>query len=212
MRLKPIGRAVIAPVLLAFGLAVLQPLAGQGPALNPALPLTHIDNGPNSARAQQQHYVVLVSLDGFRWDYAKRDNATHLLALGKRGAWAPEGMLPSYPSLTFPNHFTLVTGLYPEHHGLVANSFFDPDRQARYSMSDTKAVTDGTWYSGTPLWSLAESQGMRSACIFWPGSEAKIAGFRPTWYAQFDNKTQATPAVQQARSDDAVALFRLPAE
>src|ERR1017187_3270437 len=92
MRLKPIGRVVIAPVLLAFGLAVLQPLAGQGPALNPALPLTHIDNGPNSARAQQQHYVVLVSLDGFRWDYAKRDNATHLLALGKRGAWAPEGM------------------------------------------------------------------------------------------------------------------------
>jgi predicted AlkP superfamily pyrophosphatase or phosphodiesterase len=212
MRLKAIGRAVIASVLTVIALAAIQPLAGQAPAFSPALPLVHVDNGPNSTRAQQQHYVVLVSLDGFRWDYAKRDNATHLLALGKRGAWAPEGMLPSYPSLTFPNHFTLVTGLYPEHHGLVANSFLDPDRQARYSMSDTKAVTDGTWYSGTPLWSLAESQGMRSACIFWPGSEAKIAGFRPTWYAQFDNKTQATPEVQRARIDDAVALFHLPAE
>jgi predicted AlkP superfamily pyrophosphatase or phosphodiesterase len=121
-------------------------------------------------------------------------------------------MLPSYPSLTFPNHFTIVTGLYPENHGLVANSFLDPERQARYSMSDAKAVTDGTWYSGTPLWSLAEGQGMRTACIFWPGSEAKIAGFRPAWYAQFDSKTQATPAVQQARIDDTVALLRLPAE
>ncbi len=72
---------------------------------------------------------MLVSLDGFRWDYAVRDNATHLLALGKQGVWAPDGMFPSYPSLTFPNHFTIVTGLYPEHHGLVANSFFDPARQ-----------------------------------------------------------------------------------
>jgi alkaline phosphatase D len=120
-------------------------------------------------------------------------------------------MLPSYPSLTFPNHFTIVTGLYPEHTGLVANSFLDTTRDARYSMSDPKAVTDGSWYSGTPLWSLAESQGMRTASIFWVGSEAKIAGFRPSWYAQFDDKTQATPAVQQARIDDTIALLQLPA-
>lgn len=212
MRLKAMGRTVLASVLLVLGLAAAPSLAGQGAAFNPALPLTHVDNGPNSAKAQNQHYVVLVSLDGFRWDYAKRDNATHLLALGKQGVWAPEGMLPSYPSLTFPNHFTIVTGLYPEHHGLVANSFLDPAREARYGMSDPKAVTDGTWYSGTPLWSLAESQGMRAACIFWPGSEAEIAGFRPSWYAKFDNKTQATPEVQQARIDDAVALLRLPVE
>ncbi len=127
--------------------------------------------------------MVLVSLDGFRWDYARVDGATHLLALGKKGVWAPEGMLPSYPSLTFPNHFTIVTGLYPEHHGLVANNFYDETKQARYSISDPKAVTDGSWYSGVPLWSLAESQGMRTACLFWPGSEAEIAGHRPTWYA-----------------------------
>ena len=159
---------------------------------NPALPLIHIDNGVNSAHAQAQHYVVLVSLDGFRWDYAQRDGAIHLLALGKQGVWAPKGMLPSYPSLTFPNHYTIVTGLYPEHHGLVANSFYDEARQARYAMSDANAVRDGTWYSGTPLWSLAESQGMRTASLFWVGSEAKIAGFRPTWYAQFDSKIETT--------------------
>jgi predicted AlkP superfamily pyrophosphatase or phosphodiesterase len=178
--------------------------------LNPALPLVHIDNGPNSAAARKAHYIVLVSLDGFRWDYARRDGAAHLLAIARKGVWAPEGMLPSYPSLTFPNHFTIVTGLYPEHHGLVANSFYDETRHARYSLADAKAVTDGTWYSGVPLWSLAESQGMRTACLFWPGSEAEIAGHRPTWYARFDSKTEATSPVLKARTDDLLALLRLP--
>jgi predicted AlkP superfamily pyrophosphatase or phosphodiesterase len=178
--------------------------------LNPALPLVHVDHGPNSEAARKAHYLVLVSLDGFRWDYAKRDGATHLLALGKAGVWAPEGMLPSYPSLTFPNHFTIVTGLYPEHHGLVANSFYDETKQAHYGISDAKSVSDGSWYSGVPLWSLAESEGMRTACLFWPGSEAEIAGQRPSWYAHFDTKTAATDAVQQARTDNAVALLKLP--
>ena len=118
--------------------------AGQGFRSCAALPVIHVDNGPNSEAAQKAHYVVLVSLDGFRWDYARRDDATHLLALGKKGVWAPEGMMPSYPSLTFPNHFTIVTGLYPEHHGLVANNFYDPAKNARYAISDPTAVTDGT--------------------------------------------------------------------
>jgi alkaline phosphatase D len=183
-----------------------QPIAGG----NPALPLVHIENGQNSPAARQAHYVVLVSLDGFRWDYAKRDNALNLLALGKRGVWAPEGMIPSYPSLTFPNHFTIVTGLYPEHHGLVANTFYDETKHARYAISDPNVVRDGSWYSGVPLWSLAEAQGMRAACLFWPGSEAEIAGHRPTWYAEFDNKTQASDGVEQARIDDAVALLKMP--
>ena len=204
-------RVLVATALLALTVVAPHPAAGQGTGFNPALPLVHVDNGSNSAHAQAQHYVVLVSLDGFRWDYAKRDNAIHLLALGKRGVWAPDGMLPSYPSLTFPNHFTIVTGLYPEHHGLVANSFLDPARGKRYSISNPEAVTDSSFYSGTPLWSLAESQGMHAACIYWPGSEAQIAGFRPSWYAQFD-KTESTPEVQQARIDDAVALLRLPAD
>jgi len=202
-------RAIVAPVLLALALAAPHSIVGQGTGFNPALPLIHVDNGANSPHAQAQHYVVLVSLDGFRWDYAKRDNAIHLLALGKRGVWAPEGMLPSYPSLTFPNHFTIVTGLYPEHHGLVANSFLDPASGKRYSIGNSQAVTDSSFYSGTPLWSLAESQGMHAACLYWPGSEAKIAGFRPSWYAQF-SKTESTAEVQQARIDDAVALLRLP--
>jgi len=89
-------------------------------------------------------------------------------------------MIPAYPSLTFPNHYTLVTGLYPEHHGIVGNQFYDPARKERYTYTDPKTATDGSWYGGTPLWSLAEKQGMRTACFFWPGSEAEIAGARPS--------------------------------
>ncbi|MGA2250848.1 ectonucleotide pyrophosphatase/phosphodiesterase [Terracidiphilus sp.] len=207
MQIRSTGRLL----LFFFSLAFCGAALAQQPDLNPALPLTHTENGPNSPAAQKAHYLVLVSLDGFRWDYAERDRATNLLALGKQGVWAPQGMLPSFPSLTFPNHYTIVTGLYPEHHGLVANSFYDEQKQARYAINNSVAVTDGSWYSGVPLWSLAESQGMRTACLFWPGSEAKIADYRPTWYATFDGKTEATDAVEQARIDDAVALLKLPA-
>jgi predicted AlkP superfamily pyrophosphatase or phosphodiesterase len=209
MAFRTRGRGFLLLFALVLGLAAsVRPACAQD--FNSALPLVHVDNGDNSGAAQKAHYLVLVSLDGFRWDYAKRDGATHLLALGRKGVWAPEGMLPSYPSLTFPNHFTIVTGLYPEHHGLVANNFYDESKQARYGISDPKAVTDGTWYTGVPLWSLAESQGMRAACIFWPGSEAEIAGHRPTWYARFDSKTEATDPVLQARLDDLLALLHMP--
>jgi predicted AlkP superfamily pyrophosphatase or phosphodiesterase len=212
MQFRALRYFALAAFLIAFGLAVTpQFSAGQRAHFNPALPLTHVENGPNSDWAQNQHYLVLVSLDGFRWDYAKRENATHLLALGKQGVWAPEGMMPAYPSLTFPNHFTIVTGLYPEHHGIVANNFLDPARGARYSYTDPKSVSDGWWYGGVPIWSLAESQGMRTAVLLWPGSEAKVAGFRPSYYAHFDGATQASPQAEQARIDDTVALLHLPA-
>lgn len=210
MRFRVLKKAEFALIALALALPSTgqeaKPIAGG----NPALPLVHVENGQNSAVAQNAHYVVLVSLDGFRWDYAKRDKAENLLEIGKKGVWAPEGMMPSYPSLTFPNHFTIVTGLYPEHHGLVANGFYDETKHARFAIADPNVARDGSWYSGTPLWSLAESQGMRAACLFWPGSEAEIAGHRPTWYAQFDNKTQASEEAEQARIDDAVALLKMP--
>ena len=199
-------------VLLAFaGL-----LNAGGQTAKPAgevagLTVIHSAHGPNSAAAERAHYVVLVSLDGFRWDYARRDGATNLLKLGTEGVWAPDGMLPSYPSLTFPNHFSIATGLYPEHHGLVANSFRDETRAAEgklalYTIRDGRAVTDGSWYSGVPLWSLAEREGMRTACLFWPGSEAEIAGERPSEYLKFDDHTD-----ESARIDVVAAWLKEPA-
>ncbi len=164
-----------------------------------------VDHGPNALVQERKHYVVLVSLDGFRWDYAKRYGAKNLLAIAKVGASAPDGMLPSYPSVTFPNHYTLVTGLYPEHHGIVAMSFFNDDHTKRFSYNDPESSSDGSWYGGTPLWVLAEQQGMRAACYFWPGSEAAIQGVRPSYYLHYDDKRP-----NPERVDQVLAWLRLP--
>jgi len=165
------------------------------------------DHGPNSAAAQADPYVILVSLDGFRYDYTRKYAAPNISALGARGASAPEGMIPAYPSVTFPNHYTIVTGLYPEHHGIVGNSFYDPARKQVYSYHDPSTEVDGTWYGGTPLWVLAEQQGMRAACFFWPGSEADIQGVRPTYYMKYDQKYPDDKRVEQV-----LAWLKFPAE
>ncbi|HZD45591.1 MAG TPA: ectonucleotide pyrophosphatase/phosphodiesterase, partial [Acidobacteriaceae bacterium] len=172
---------------------------------HPKAPVIEVPNADNRTEQVAKHYVVLVSIDGFRYDYAKLYGATHLDAVAREGATAPDGMLPAYPSVTFPNHYTLVTGLYPEHHGIVAMSFYDPERRERYAFNDPKTVTDGSWYRGVPLWSLAEKQGMRAACFFWPGSEAEIAGARPSYYLKYDEKVP-----DEERVDQVVDWLKLP--
>lgn len=163
-------------------------------------------NPPNTAAQQAKHYVVLVSLDGFRYDYAAKYGAKNLLAMAARGATAPDGMIPSYPSVTFPNHFSIVTGLYPDHHGIVANAFYDPARKETYSLSNPKATGDGSWYSGTPLWVLAEQQGMRAACFYWPSSDAEIQGKRPSYFmAPYDDKFP-----DEKRVDQVLTWLQLP--
>jgi len=141
----------------------------------------------NDAAQRDKPYVLLISLDGFRYDYAERDHATNLLALGKHGV-AAKALIPSFPTTTFPNHYTIVTGLYPEHHGITDNSFWDPERHAGFKSSDSGSTTDGSWWGGTPLWVLAEQQGMRSASFFWPGSDAEIQHTRPTYFYKYDGK------------------------
>ncbi len=170
-------------------------------------PVITVDHGSNSPQQMAKPYVIMVSLDGFRYDYVKKYHADHLLALATEGASAPEGMLPAYPSITFPNHYTIVTGLYPEHHGIVANSFYDPARKDTYSYHDSKAVGDGTWYGGTPLWVLAEQQGMRAASFFWVGSEADVQGVRPSYYLKFDGSFPNPKRVEQV-----IAWLHLPPE
>ncbi len=169
-------------------------------------PVISVDNPPNSPVQQTRHYVVLVSLDGFRYDYPQKFGAPHLSALAHNGVSAPNGMLPSFPSLTFPNHYSIVTGLYPEHHGIVGNSFYDPGRDAIYTYTRPESNGDGTWYGGIPLWSLAEQQGMRSACLFWPGSEAEIAGKRPSYYLHYNDGLD-----DHARIEQVLAWLGLPA-
>ena len=139
----------------------------------------------NSKEQQQKPYVILISADGFRHDLATKFNARNLLQLREEGVTA-RAMIPAYPSLTFPNHYTLVTGLYPSHHGLVDNTFIDLSKKDSYSMSKRGIVEDGSWYGGTPLWVLAEQQQMLTASFYWVGSEAAIKGIRPTYYYRYN--------------------------
>jgi len=173
----------------------------------PALPTVIAeDHGPNAAAQRSKHYVILVSLDGFRYDYAAKFGAPNLERLAAEGASAPDGMIPSFPSVTFPNHYTIATGLYPEDHGIIENNFYDPARKQTYQSRNPDTVRDGSWYGGVPLWSLAEKQGMRSACFFWPGSEAEIDGERPSYYLHFDS---AYP--DEKRIDQVIGWLNTPA-
>lgn len=147
--------------------------------------IEHITQGRKNDAAQiKKPYVILISADGFRYDYAARYKANHLLELSNNGVQAAS-MIPSFPSVTFPNHYTLVTGMYPSHHGLVNNSFLDEKTGEKYSMGAKTKVRDGKWYGGTPLWVLAEQQHMIAASMFWVGSEAEIKGLRPTYYYDY---------------------------
>lgn len=141
----------------------------------------------NSAEQINKPYVILISADGFRADFAALYQAKNLNNLATSGVRA-EFMTPSYPSVTFPNHYSIVTGLYPSHHGLVDNSYIDVPTGAFYNMGNKKMVAEGKWYGGTPLWVLAEQQKMISASFYWVASEADIQGIKPTYHYIYNEK------------------------
>ena len=141
----------------------------------------------NAQSQLDKPYVVMISIDGFRWDLADKYNAKFLKQMRDKGVQA-QSMRPSYPSLTFPNHYAIVSGMYPSHNGLVDNYFYSPARKASYKVGDNRAVTDGSWYNGSPLWVLAEKAGMLSASYYWVGSEAAIDGIRPTYYYKYNEQ------------------------
>lgn len=158
----------------------------------------------NAAAQLTKPYVILISADGFRYDYADKYKAANLIQLRQQGA-AATSMIPSYPSVTFPNHYSIATGLYPSHHGLVYNQFYDRARKESYTMSNRKNVEDGTWYGGTPLWVLAELQGMLSASYHFVGTEAAIQQTHPTYWYKFSDNTDIN-----YRIDKVVEWLTLP--
>ncbi|RFZ81074.1 alkaline phosphatase family protein [Mucilaginibacter terrenus] len=149
----------------------------------------------NSPAQQKKPYVILISADGFRWDYTDKHNAVNLKRFRAEGVQAAS-MIPSYPSVTFPNHYAMVSGLYPSHSGLVNNVFYDRDRNDSYSMSNKVKVADGSWYGGTPLWVLAEQQKMLSASFYWVASESAIKNTRPTYYYTYNEKIDINNRIQ----------------
>ncbi|MEO7454872.1 MAG: ectonucleotide pyrophosphatase/phosphodiesterase [Gemmatimonadaceae bacterium] len=150
-------------------------------------------------------YVVMVSFDAFRYDYIDRFSPAAFGGIAAKGVRA-SSLIPSFPSKTFPNHYTLATGLYPGHHGIVGNAFFDPSRRRWYRLSDTSAVRDSSWYAGEPIWVTAERNGVKSGVYFWSGSEAAIGGVRPSYYTLYDAKVP-----NAARVDGVTSWLRKPA-
>jgi len=149
--------------------------------------------------------LILISIDGFRADYFDRGITPTLKTLADDGVHAT-AMRPSFPSLTFPNHYTLVTGLYPDHHGMVGNSMWDAEL-GKFGLSNKEAGRDRRWWDGgEPIWVTADKQGLRTATMFWPGSEADIHGYRPDYYRPFDGKVSA-----DQRVDQVLAWLDLPA-
>lgn len=159
---------------------------------------------PPRSAAEPPTSVLLVSIDGLRADYLQRGLTPNLSRLAGEGVRA-EWMNPSYPALTFPNHYTIVTGLRPDHHGIIHNSMSDAELGA-FKLSDRDAVGDARWWGGEPIWIGAMKSGQRAATLFWPGSEAPIGGTHPTYWKAYDDTVS-----YDARVDQVLAWLSEPA-
>ncbi len=163
----------------------------------------------NSVRAQDKastdSYVLLISLDGFRWDYPNIYSTPNINVFGNSGVRA-QSLISCYPSKTFPNHYSIATGLHPDHHGIVNNSFYD-EELGYYRLGDRKSVENGKFYGGEPIWVTAEKQGVKTASFYWVGSEAPVQGIQPTYWKRY---AQKVPFVQ--RVDTVLKWLSLPVD
>ena len=148
--------------------------------------------------------VILISCDGFRWDYPQFYDTPFLDAMAAKGVSGE--MVPSFPSKTFPNHYTLATGLRPEHHGIIANSFFDRATGAHFSLGDPKTKFDPRFYHGEPLWLTAQRQGLKAVVFYWPGSDVAVNGRYPDVWHKYDEKPHMTFA---QRADSVMAYLTM---
>lgn len=155
-------------------------------------------------KTSENPYLIVLSLDGFRWDYTDYVETPVLDSLMKVGVMA-ESLKPSFPTKTFPNHYTIATGLYPDHHGLVSNNFHAPDLGKKYSIRNRQAIEDGAFYGGEPIWVTAEKQNTKTATLFWVGSEAEIQGIRPSYWQLYNEKLSF-----EARIDTIARWLQLP--
>jgi predicted AlkP superfamily pyrophosphatase or phosphodiesterase len=189
---------------LASGWSAVRRCAVAGAALLAACPAKAPEAPPPSGGGGAT--VLLISIDGFRWDYLDRGLTPNLSRLAREGVRA-EGLMPVFPTKTYPNHYTIVTGRYPARHGIVGNVLTAPDIGRRLSLWDRDAVRDARFYLAEPIWVTAERQGQPTAPLFWPGSEAPINGVRPTHVLPYDGEMPDTAAIawmlERLEMDDA---------
>jgi predicted AlkP superfamily pyrophosphatase or phosphodiesterase len=151
--------------------------------------ILHFASAQNNSGADKdlKPTLILVSIDGFHPDYLNKYQAPTLSMLARGGVRA-KWMTPVYPSLTFPNHYSIATGLYPDRHGIVGNNIYDPEFKQTFGLRKREEVQNGRWWLGEPIWVTAEKQGQRAAAFFFPGTEAEIGGKRPSQWKTYDGK------------------------
>ncbi|MGQ9619609.1 MAG: alkaline phosphatase family protein [Bacteroidales bacterium] len=147
--------------------------------------ITLCSSDTSNRRKPHESYVVMVSLDAFRWDYDSLYDTPNLKKMAEEGVMA-ERFVPPFPTNTFPSHYSIATGLYPDHHGIVNNTFFAPDLGLLYRIGDRTAVENPAFYLGEPLWVTAQKQGALAASFYWVGSEALVAGMHPHYWKKYD--------------------------
>jgi predicted AlkP superfamily pyrophosphatase or phosphodiesterase len=135
--------------------------------------------------ASAQQTVLLVSIDGFRWDYFQKTATPNLDRIAREGLKA-KALIPVFPTMTFPAHYSMVTGLHPEQHGIVGNTIRDEKIGREFNLRSREVMQDTRWWGGEPIWLTAQRQGLKSATCFWPGTDVEIAGGRPTYWLPFD--------------------------
>lgn len=136
-------------------------------------------------QAEANQTTIVLSLDGFRWDYPQKTNTPYLDSIAKHGVKAAS-LIPSFPSKTFPNHYTLATGLVPDHHGLVNNTFYDKNLNATYAIGNKETRYNPAFYKGEPIWVTAHKQGVKTASYYWVGSDLPIQGIQPDYWKEYD--------------------------
>jgi len=151
-------------------------------------------------------YVLLVSFDGFRAEYLDWYYTPNFDRLAQQGVKA-KSMKPVFITETFPNHYSIATGMYADHHGLIANTFYDAEFDATYMIYDRSAVEDERWYGGEPIWCTAEKQGVKTASYFWVGSESQAGGCQPSIWKRYDHDFPFN-----ARIDSVMSWLQLPVE
>ena len=154
--------------------------------------------------AGRENYTVIISLDGLRWDYLDTYDVPFMNQLAHDGVKAV--MQPSFPSKTFPNHYTLATGLTPDHHGIITNTFWDRERGVEFSLGNKDTRSKGYYYGGDPVWLTAKHQGVKTATVFWVGSDVAIQGEHPTYWRDYQTEQMDFPG----RVDEIIRLLKLP--
>jgi len=151
----------------------------------------------NSKAAQKKPYLLLISLDGFRWDYLEKYKPPNLIAFVENGVKA-ESLIPAYPSKTFPNHYSIATGMYPDKHGILGNTYYSYEKGLAFNYKNKTTAIDGSFYKGSPIWLEANKANMVTASYFFVGTEADIQGIHPTYCHIFDPSIENEVRVAQA--------------